>query len=424
VPHPVGVPHRQHEPVTLPLLLGPDAPDLLAAALAGYRSRLRALRVVTVAVQPSGATVVQYAADVERADGNRTRETLAATTGDRIPDGAAVLAGHGVRVGVWRWPQDPALPALAAAADPVRLAARLRAAGLPRGGITRIRVRAYRPGRRAVLEVEGGGPRLYVKVVRPRAIAALRERHDLLAAHVPVPRPLATGADGMLVLDERPGSSLRSRLAGDLPLPAPANLGELLDALPPALLRLPRRRAHLERVAHFAAVLTATAVTGEAERARLDALATGLAGTDPGTQPDVAVHGDLHDGQLLCTDQRITGLVDVDTAGPGHRIDEWATLLAHLSVQALHGTAAARRYGARVLAHAEERFARSELRPRVAAAVLGLATGPFRVQQAGWARHTVDRIELAEQWMRTASCGSPPALTGSPDRGSRQPEHS
>jgi hypothetical protein len=385
-------------PTSLSLLLGAEAPELLAVALEGYRSRLRAVRVVTVGVQPSGTTVVQYAADVERADGSRTRETLAATTGDRIPEGAAVLAGHGVRVGVWRWPQDPALPALATATDPVRLSAALRDAGLARDAISRIRLRAYRPGRRAVLEVEGGGPRLYVKVVRPRAVTVLRDRHDVLASYVPVPRALAATADGMLVLDERPGASLRSHLSRDLPVPSPADLDDLLGTLPPALLDLPRRRSHLERVPHFTAVLAATAVTGHAERARLDALATRLARADPGAQPDVAVHGDLHDGQLLCDEQRITGLVDVDTAGPGHRVDEWATLLAHLSVLALHGTTAARHYGARVLAHAEARFARAELRPRVAAAVLGLATGPFRVQQAGWALHTQARLELAEQW--------------------------
>jgi hypothetical protein len=385
-------------PAPLSLLLGAEAPELLAVALQGYRSRLRALRVVTVGVQPGGATVVQYAADVERADGRHVRETLAATTGDRIPEGAAVLAGRGVEVGVWRWPQDPALPALATAADPVRLTAALRAAGLPRDGITRIRMRAYRPGRRAVLEVEGGGPRLYVKVVRPRAVAALRDRHDLLAAHVPVPRPLATTVDGMLVLGECQGTSLRSNLSRDLPVPPPTDLDALLDVLPPALLDLPRRRTHLERVRHFTGVLAATAVAGAAERARLDALATTLAGAEPGTHPEVAVHGDFYDGQLLCNERRITGLVDVDTAGPGHRIDEWATLLAHLSVLALHGTAPARHYGARVLAHADDRFARSELRPRVAAAVLGLATGPFRVQQAGWRQHTQARLQLAERW--------------------------
>jgi aminoglycoside phosphotransferase len=382
----------------LSLLLGPEAPNLLAAALTSYSSRLRALRVVTVGVQPGGATVVQYAADVERADGTCTRETLAATTGDRIPEGAAVLEGHGVRVGVWRWPQDPALPALACAADPVRLAAALRAAGLRRDDLPHVRMRAYRPGRRAVLEVSGGGPRLYVKVVRPGTVEALRERHELLATHVPVPRPLATTDDGMLVLSECAGTSMRSQLARDLAVPSPAGLDALLDALPPALLDMPRRSTHLERVPHFAAVLAATAVTGEADRALLDGVAATLEAADPGTHPDVAVHGDFYDGQLLCSDHRVTGLVDVDTAGPGHRIDEWATLLAHLSVLALHGTAAARRYGGRVLAHAEERFARSQLRPRVAAAVLGLATGPFRVQQAGWHRHTQARLRLAEQW--------------------------
>jgi hypothetical protein len=276
------------DPAPLSLLLGPHAPELLSVALAGYGSRLRSLRVVTVGVQPGGATVVQYAADVERANGACTRETLAATTGDRIPPGAAVLAGHGVRVGVWRWPQDPALPALATAADPVRLATALQAAGLRRDGVPQVRMRAYRPGRRAVLEVSGGGPRLYVKVVRPGVVAALRERHELLAAHVPVPRPLATTDDGMLVLSECAGTSMRSQLASDLAAPPPADLDALLDALPPALLDMPRRSTHLERVPHFAAVLAATAVTGEAERALLDGVAAALAAADPGTHPDVA----------------------------------------------------------------------------------------------------------------------------------------
>ena len=62
----------------------------------------------------------------------------------------------------------------------------------------------------------------------------------------------------------------------------------------------------------------------------------------------------------------------------------------------------ARGYGAALLAHAERRFARAQLRPRVAAAVLGLATGPFRVQQAGWAEHTQRRLELAAQWVASS----------------------
>lgn len=385
-------------PAPLRLLLGPDAPELLAVALGAHGGRLTTLRTTTVAVQPGGASVVQYAADVERADGTTTRETLAATTGDRIPGGATVLTGRGVTVGVWRWPQDPALPALATAAHPVRLAAALRHAGLERAARPHIRVRAYRPGRRAVLEVTGGGPRLYVKVVRPGAVRGLRERHDLLARHVPVPRPVAATPDGMLVLAEGRGTPVRTVLARGVAPPPPAALDALLDALPAELLGLPARRTHLQRIRHFADVLTSTALGAPAEHARVEALVARLAAADGDAHPEVPVHGDFYEGQLLATGERVTGLLDVDTAGRGHRIDEWATLLAHLSVLAQHGSPAARRYGSRVLAHVEERFDHHRLRPRIAAAVLGLATGPFRVQQNRWPEHTRARLRLAEQW--------------------------
>jgi hypothetical protein len=34
----------------------------------------------------------------------------------------------------------------------------------------------------------------------------------------------------------------------------------------------------------------------------------------------------------------------------------------------------------------------------VAALLVGLATGPFRVQQAGWPTLTAARVALAEEW--------------------------
>ncbi len=385
--------------VTTPhaLLLGPEAGELLQAALDGVGGRLRSVRVSTVAVRPTGATVVQYAATVERADGSTTREILAATTGARIPDGATVLEGDGVRVGLWRWPLDPALPALATAADPVRLAAALAGVGLGRTAEPDVRVRAYRPGRRAVLEVTGGGPRLFCKVVRPAAVDALVARHDLLAPVLPVPPVLAALPDGLLVLPEAPGTPLRTLLADPSArsggtLPAGPALDALLDGLPDTVATLPARGRpgdHLGRAEHFADVLGLT--TG----VRPAALVDRLAAAPRGDHAPVPVHGDFYEAQLLADGGAVTGLLDVDTAGAGHRIDEWATLLAHLSVL----TGPARRWGADLLAHAERRFAREELRPRIAAAVLGLATGPFRVQQPGWADHTARRIALAERWL-------------------------
>lgn len=393
--------HDPAWPAPLALLLGRDAGGLLQTALAGVGGTLRSARVTTVAVQPSGASVVQYAAAVDRADGSRSIEVLAATTGSRIPPGAAVLAGdvdgERVQVGVWRWPLDPALPALAAATDPDAARAALTAAGVQRDGPVQVRTRAYRPGRRAVLELTGGGPRLFCKVVRPRAVAALRARHELLAGHLPVPVLRVATDDGLLVLPAAAGTPLRAVLAANGPRPDGPALDALLDRLPPALLDLPAgsRHApgdHLARVPHFAGILTCT-VGAASDRVR--ALADRLGDTDRGTHPLVPVHGDFYESQLLVDGDTVTGLLDVDTAGAGHRIDEWATLLAHLSLL----TGPARAWGAQLLAHAERRHPRPQLRPRIAAAVLGLATGPFRVQQPGWAGHTAHRVALAEQWL-------------------------
>jgi len=46
------------------------------------------------------------------------------------------------------------------------------------------------------------------------------------------------------------------------------------------------------------------------------------------------------------------------------------------------------------------------LRLRTAAVVLGLATGPFRVQEANWPAVTERRIALSEEWVLSAAAAS------------------
>jgi aminoglycoside phosphotransferase (APT) family kinase protein len=115
----------------------------------------------------------------------------------------------------------------------------------------------------------------------------------------------------------------------------------------------------------------------------------------------VAVHGDLYEAQLLVDRGRLSGVLDVDTAGAGHRIEDLANLCAHLSVLALVSDrpTIVKRYGAAVLAHAEARVDRADLRARIAAAVVGLATGPFRVLEAHWPHATARRLDLAASWL-------------------------
>ncbi len=400
---------------SLDLLLGPHAPDVLAAALAGYGGRLDSLRAATVAVQPTGACVVRYEAIVRRADGSLTPEVLVATTGSTTPAGAAVLEGEHlgerVRVGIWRWPQDPALPALGTAADPSRLAELFAAAGLKTTGQLTIRVRAYRPGRRAVLEVRDDNCTRYVKVVRPSEVADLVTRHALLGERLPVPAVLASDPGGLIVLPRAPGTPLPELIDDGGALPTPETLEAVLDSLPGAITQFGVRRPHLDRVEHYAGILRCTAVTSPADEIRLAALVESFHAAPTHVTPLVPVHGDFYGSQLLADGGAVTGLLDVDTAGSGERIDEWATLLAHLVARGVQSPTA-RSYASAVLAHAERRVDAGLLRHRIAVGLLGLATGPFRNQQPGWAALTAARIDLAEQWL--AATDENPLIHDSP----------
>lgn len=382
------------------LLLGPDAAVLLSAVVAQYGGTLQTPRAVNVRVQPGGGAVVEYVAQVHRDDGTQTRELLVAATGTDIPPGAAVVAGEfrgaPVHVAVWRWPQDPALPALAGATHPEHAAALLREHGLSAARQVDVTVRAYRPGRRAVLEITEAQQRWFIKVVRPAEVADLCTRHDLLHRQVPVPPVLAATPDGAVVLPAAPGRPLRELITAGEALPEPTGLEAVLDALPENLMTLPRRRACLQRVPDAVAVLRDTAGDRPGVLSMLDEVAAQLDSPPPADV--MPAHGDFYEAQLLAAGGEITGLLDVDTAGPGERADEWATLLGHLAV-AGRADAGAHRYCTAVLAYAERRVDPVALRQRTAAVLLGLATGPFRHRAPEWPQHTAARIALARDWL-------------------------
>ena len=401
---------------SLTLLLGPHAEGVLTAAITECGASLDGLRLADTRVQPSGAVRVRYHADVRRSDGSRSQEALVAATGENILAGATVVAGEyggePVEVGVWRWPQDPALPALQIASDPTLLSGLLRAHGLPIGAAPEIAVRAYRPTQRAVLEVRDGDNRWFVKVVRPAAVADLRIRHDLLSALLPVPPVLAYASEGIVVLPEASGTLLRDLLSSDCgsdtaAFPAPGELEKLLDALPDDLTQLRPNRSILHRVHDSAEVLRICAesdpLVSATQAAELASEATrvvegALSVSQEPPEPPAPVHGDFYHGQLLANGSRITGLLDVDTAGPGERADEWATLIGYLSVLGLSHTPA-RGYCDAVFAHAERRIDPGALRRRIAAVVLGLATAPFRARLENWPKHTAGRLALARTWL-------------------------
>jgi hypothetical protein len=365
----------------LALLTGERSGGMLAAALRIAGGELISHRPRQVVHQPGSDTTVSYRAQVRWSDGQERPETLVACTGDP-PEGSLVLDDGVERVAVWRFPHDPELPGLTAACDEAAVAAVLESLGLGEGAV-RLRTRAYRPRRRAVIEATGARGRVFIKIVRPDRVEALHDRHRLLVrAGIPAPQSLGFTRDGIIVLQALGGRTLRQALRSRAaPVPSGGDIVALLDRLPAELAHGTARRSWLDLAPHYAAVV-GTALPTEAARAADLADALKTEATTGWTMP---THGDLYENQIL--------------------VDDLACLLGHLSVLAQIDRDRApliTRAAARYQAAFETTVPPDQLRYRAAAVVVSLATGSHRVQEPAWPAATRRRLELAERWLAAA----------------------
>lgn len=388
------------------LLTSAAAGDLLRAALAPEGASVDSWTVDEVNARPGAETSVGYQVRTTRlVNGSAAgcEEYLVATTYDppEVPDGCLRLVNAAdpaaPTITVWRHPADPLLPALAQACD-VRAVAHLwqRLLGSAAGADDQVEIVAYRPMRRAVVRATRGDYQVYLKVVRPKQVRELVARHQLLRdAGVPTPPVLEHTREGIVVVDHAEGTRLVDLIAGAEPSAQvgavePAVLVDLLESLPAGALGLTRRRPWAENYDTYAAFLDArlgvTAATELGER-----LATVVAGRDLG--PVVATHGDFHSANIfLGEDGRVSALLDVDTLGPGHRVDDLACFLAHLAVLPTLDPTAYPGVPAllgRCLADFAGRAPEDLLRARAAACVVSLACG-------------APTDDLARQWLDAA----------------------
>lgn len=400
-------------------LLGPGAPDAIDAVLAPgggcvesssptqttyYRGRsLTVAHQVRVRWERPGEKV------------RRSTETIVLSAGRKVPEGALVLSDGEHDVVAWQFPHDPWLPGLAPVLDEASLSGLLEQIGISATSPT-VKVRAYRPGRRAVIEVTAPGTRVFLKVVPPRSAEALHRSHEALADAAPVPRSLGWSPDhGVVVLQAVGGRTLRQSLFGGFGLPGPEALLAVLDALPHDPAWDEAEPPTVDWRTHEFAELLASVMPEIEDRAK--ALAVGLDAfeAEAADAPVAAVHGDFYEAQLLVDGGAVTGLLDVDTYGPGRRVDDLATMIGHLAVLAIGQPEQARieAYAARLLDGFDQVVDPAVLRAGVASVILGLATGSFRVLEEHWRHHTEARIAAAEAWLDSAR-----ALRADPAAGS------
>lgn len=325
------------------------------------------------------------------------RRDVVATVGE-IPDGAAVVESSGTRVGLWVVPNDPLLTGLPSALHVPTVTRLLSDLGFDRK-VRHTRLRAYRPGRRAVVEVDAGDQSIFLKVVPPSDVDSLHRRHRFLSDLLPVPDSLGLDRElGVVVMPALSGVDLRTALRrGDDP-PRAAAVAAMLDGLadPPDRWK---SRSPVEVVPKVVDLLSRLLPD---ESGRLQELA-GEIGTDVG-EPSVAVHGDFHEAQILVDARGPIGLLDVDTFGWGRPGDDAATMLGHLHLLApgCRKPASAIDLARALNRHWDGLLDPVDLRRKTGAVVLGLATGPFRVQSPDWPGQTLERITRAEDWAKSA----------------------
>ena len=280
--------------------------------------------------QPAGAPVcLQIGATTASLTPEQSRNTV-----------RGALGGTDMRL--WVHPRDPVLSGLPWATNAAAVA-RGVFGGETDGGHAVLKLAAYRPLRRAVIRATFQESTVYLKVPQPELAAGLRRRVEVAAAAgLPVPPLLVIApeenpaSESVLALGALPGVSLHRRLSSE---PAagfdPGSLTDLLAGLPAAALEFPGRPSWAERVLDYAAG-SAAVLPAYAERIMNCARDADAAVRAADAGPVVPTHGDFHGGNLLAIPGRggpqLSGLLDLDGLGPGHRVDDLACFLGHLFV--------------------------------------------------------------------------------------------
>ena len=262
-------------------------------------------------------------------EGTTTTTWYVDTSGRSVETETGLVLGDPERPSarIWLHPADPRLPALAPASFEGSASTLLARLGIELEAPPELI--AYRAGKRAVFRMRGSAGTTFLKVVRPAAVEDLARVHTELAdAGLPVPRIIAWGAIGLLVIPMAEGDALSRRIA-DLDPEALLNaLDRMRTILGAVDLRRPARRSLTTRVNWYVERARAAAASDEQLAEVVERAVSLLGERDSGRRQ--TIHGDLHVGQLFVQGVEVSSLIDVDTAGLGNPVDDEAAFIGHL----------------------------------------------------------------------------------------------
>ncbi|MFC5281318.1 phosphotransferase family protein [Arcanobacterium canis] len=383
-----------------------EAAGSMLTLFLGEEFGLTSWRVHAIHHRVGGGVSVGYSVHGHREDAYVVASSARVDEASLTENAGHIFDYEGRRYFVWRFPFDPQLPGLALACKASALSDFL-------GTDVEVELLAYRPTRRAVVKATGEQT-YFVKVVPRTSVQGVVARLTLASESLPTPELVRATDDGVVVSREVPGVPLSRFLASD-PTPQDidamfVNLRSLLDAMSHRLVSLKPRKAWAQRAdaygvaaaAAFPAISDDAIELGKAIRRFVEV-------TDYG--PVVPTHGDFYEANVFVDPKhwQISGIIDLDTLGPGHRAHDWGCLLGHMSV--LEDLSPARYHGvARIVQRwrdlAAQEVGQAALGASAAGVVLSLVAGPAKARKRGWQGHCQARFDIARQWFSYAQGAS------------------
>lgn len=399
---PADIPPPRADPAVpaLEVLLGPGAAELLEGIATTRGLRLgSSFACRQVRYRPGRSVVAEYT--IEVTDGHaRDRTIVTVAAGLDLPDGVAhgAIGDGDAPINWWWFPEDPLLPGLQIMHDPEARGRVLSQVGLPETDVT-VRTRAYRATRRAVIEVRAGTHRLFVKVLDPERVSLVHDLHRRVHPLIATPRSHGVAPEaGIVVLGEVPGMTLRQAVvARDWCRPGAVDeVARSFRRIPAD--GLPTLTSSRDRLRSFRRLFEQIEPTG------VDVVDHLIRSPLLDSDTLVPVHGDFHTGQIMIEPARgrVAGVVDLDTVGLADPLVDQASMLGQLAVLASQD-ARYRPLMDRLAARWVGSGSPERLAIWTAVHIVGMATGPFRAQEARWPEETVRRISLAERLVDRAS---------------------